>query len=131
MVSAVTATWRPLAEALIRAIQPELPCGFHARLDTEAGGIALFARDEPLAQQIVGVRALIEQPGDERRLLALACESVLSNMQDFIAESTSTPWPGEATDELPLPDVEVTDTEIWLWYGQRATPTRVMGPIPR
>ncbi|MFO7960575.1 MAG: hypothetical protein R6U94_06490 [Nitriliruptoraceae bacterium] len=126
----MTAAWQPLAEALIRAMQPELPPGFHARLDTAAGGIALFATNAPLVQRIVGVRALIEQPGCERQLVELACRSVLSNTQDFIAESTSTPWPGEAT-ELPLPDVEVTDTEIWLCYGQRATPTRVIGPIRR
>ena len=58
----------------------------------------------------------IEQPGDERELLDAARWSALSTTQDVIAESTGEPWPGRST-ELPLPDVEVLDTEIRLCTG--------------
>ena len=126
----MAAQWRQLAEALVAALEPELPTDFQARVEAEAGGIAFFRPDVPSAWVLVSVQPLLEQPGDERELLASVCLSILSTAQDFVAELTGEPWPGSAKD-LPLPDVQVLDAEVQLWYGQRESPTLVVGPISR
>jgi len=126
----VTTPWHQLAEALIVALEPALPAGFHAKLEVDDGGIAFFQPDVPHAWVVAGVQPLLEQPGDERELVARVCLSVLDTAQDFVAEFTGEPWPGSARD-LPLPGVEVRDAEVSLWYGQRDSPTLVLGPIHR
>lgn len=43
-------------------------------------------------------------------------------IQDYLAESLGTPWPGRGT-LLPLPKVEVTSDEIRMWFeanGERS-----------
>lgn len=122
--------WRQLAEALVAALEPALPSGFQARVEAEAGGIAFLRSDVPAAWVVVGVQTLLEQPGDERELLSLVCWSVLSTAQDFVAESTGEPWPGSGKN-LPSPGVQVLDAQVRLWYGQRESPTLVVGPIHR
>ena len=105
--------WRPLVACLVEVLQPALPSGFEAKLDAEVGGIALFQPDVPGSWVVVDVRAIIEQSGVERKLLDMACWSVLSTTQDVIAEATGEPWPGRST-ELPPPEVEVVEDEIRL-----------------
>lgn len=127
-VPVMSAQWRHLAEGLVSALEPVLPRGFEVSLEAEAGGIAIFKPGVPHAWVLVGVQPLIEQPGDERQLVEAACYSVLSTAQDFVAEFTGMPWPaGEK--EPPLPDVEVLDADVRLWYGRRQSPTLVVGPI--
>ena len=126
----VSTSWHQLAEALIVALEPALPDGFRAKLETDDGGIAFFQPDVPHARVVAGVQPLLEQPGDERELVARVCLSVLDTAPDFVAEFTGEPWPGSAKD-VPLPGVEVRDAEVSLWYGQRDSPTLVLEPIHR
>lgn len=123
-------SWRVVTERLIEALRAVLPPGFEAQLDTSAGGIELAQTDMPGSRVIVGVRAIVEQPGDADRLLAVGCQAVLDAVQDLIAEATAEPWPGRST-ELPLPQVDVREREIRLWYGQRDAPALTLGPVRR
>ena len=124
----VTTAWQQLAEGLIAALEPALPDGFHAKFEADNGGIAFFQPDVPHAWVVAGLQPLVEQPRDERELVARVCLSVLDTAQDFVAEFTGDPWPGSAHD-LPLPDVEVRDAEVCLWYGERESPTLVLETI--
>jgi hypothetical protein len=51
---------------------------------------------------------------DEERTVAVAT-GALDQLQDYVAEATTDPWPGEAS--MPLPFVQVRDGVLHLWYG--------------
>ena len=72
---------------------------------------------------LIDVGGLYWDDSDER--LLEACRLVLDNVQDFVAEITTDPWPG--TSEMPEPVVHVTPTEIALSYET----VLVLPSIPR
>jgi hypothetical protein len=62
---------------------------------------------------------------DSAESLQRVCYVVLDQIQDFVVESTTQPWPGTLT--MPMPAVTVTPTEIELSYGKAL----VLPSIPR
>lgn len=49
--------------------------------------------------------------------LATAARAILSNVQDWITDTTYQPWPG--VQSQPNPDAEVSGTTLVMWFGDR------------
>jgi hypothetical protein len=53
--------------------------------------------------------------------LRTAAWAILSNVQDGIADTTATPWPGERSQ--PNPRVEIVGDQLRMWFGEAESPT--------
>lgn len=59
--------------------------------------------------------------------LETAARAVLSNVQDWIADTTTEPWPGERS--LPNPDAHVTGDRLEMWWGDQDNPVLKLRPL--
>jgi hypothetical protein len=66
-----------------------------------------------------------EDPLPER--IRLVCELALDELQDFVDEISTEPWPGMRT--APAPHAEVRGSVVCLWYGDREAPALECQPI--
>jgi hypothetical protein len=75
-----------------------------------------------------GCQWLYRGVGEEAHLIAQACRLSLSDLQDFVAESTTEAWPGSAA--MPDPGARVEDGRVLLWFGEEDDPVVVLEPLP-
>lgn len=54
----------------------------------------------------------------------------LGDLQDYVAETSTEPWPNEGPDQIPTPNGEIVDRSILLWFGPRQAPIAECRPIP-
>jgi len=67
---------------------------------------------------------------DDALCQTLGCHA-LDELQDFVCEYTTTPWPpvpGRAAD-MALPGARVQQDSLYLWYGEPDAPTLQVTPI--
>ena len=57
----------------------------------------------------------LEYEGTGEECAADAARHALDALQDYIAEATHDPWPGQRT--MPEPHAQVRDSTLYLWYG--------------
>jgi hypothetical protein len=57
-----------------------------------------------------------------------AARHALDALQDYVAEATHDPWPGQRT--MPEPQAEVQGSALHLWYGPADDPVLACEPIP-
>ena len=91
---------------------------------------AVVLRDAGAAEEVVlvGHAYHLGLPGGERRRrLITACELVLGKVQEFVAEATALPWPGEKV--MPPPHVTVRDGSLMCRYGSSKDPILVLPPV--
>jgi hypothetical protein len=67
---------------------------------------------------------LYKGEGEPDRLLIDACWHALDDLQDFVDETTTEPWPGETTP--PKAGARLEDGSIILWFGDPDTPDLVL-----
>ena len=116
-----------LAEGLVDRLRPVVP--EHIVLTAEQGGVTIQDPSVPHAWCHVSVDAIVEQAGNTRELIEGAALSLLSTVQDFVAEFATDPWPGQER-EMPLPGVEWVDDELHAWYGEAQAPALRLPPLP-
>jgi hypothetical protein len=75
-----------------------------------------------------GCRWLSEGEGEAEHLLAEACRRALEDLQDFVAEATTEPWPGSRS--MPHAGARVEDGSVLLWYGERDHPVLLLESLP-
>ncbi|MBA2323347.1 MAG: hypothetical protein H0V92_04770 [Pseudonocardiales bacterium] len=78
-----------------------------------------------------GMAALVEDSEnlDHRpENLETAARAVLSGVQDWIADTTTQPWPG-AGGQMPNPDARVRSDAIEMWFGDDDQPVLRLRPI--
>jgi hypothetical protein len=71
---------------------------------------------------------LYQGQGEPEQLLAEACRRALDDLQDFVDEATTEPWPGSRT--VPYAGTRVEDGKVLLWYGDRDAPVLLLEPLP-
>jgi hypothetical protein len=71
---------------------------------------------------------LYQGRGEREQLLAEACRRALDDLQDFVDEATTEPWPGLRT--VPDAGTRVEDGKVLLWYGDRDAPVLLLEPLP-
>lgn len=64
---------------------------------------------------------------EEDNLVGLSVQ-VLNELQDYVSEVTTEPWPG--TTRQPNPHAEVSGPNLYLWYGERGDAAVTCDPIP-
>jgi hypothetical protein len=110
-----------LAAKLAGRLVAIAPAGFH--VDARDGEIwySYAASEGPLGDYSFGSAAsdvgdCFGDYGDtdEERTVAVAT-SALDQLQDYVAEATTDPWPGEAS--MPLPFAQVREGVLHMWYG--------------
>jgi hypothetical protein len=74
------------------------------------------------------IRSNFDLSGDseEERIINVSVQA-LDELQDFVSEVTSDPWPGEA--RQPQPRGNVRDSYLYLWYGDSESPILACEPI--
>jgi hypothetical protein len=71
---------------------------------------------------------LYQGQGEGERVLAEACRRALDDLQDFVDEATTEPWPGSRT--VPEAGTRIEDRKVLLWYGDRGAPVLLLEPLP-
>lgn len=61
------------------------------------------------------VAEVIDQAGDVMKRAEAAAMEALTTVQDYVAETSGAPWPGEGT-QMPLARCRVTENEIEMWF---------------
>jgi hypothetical protein len=70
----------------------------------------------------------LEYDGTAEECAADAARHALDALQDYIAEATHDPWPGERT--MPEPHAEVRGSMLHLWYGAADDVVLACQPMP-
>lgn len=109
-----------LADALAEAVQESVSAPFNL----EANGSAITVSR---SGRVIGTVTAAEIADDidsrsEPERLASATRAVLSAIQDLIVRSTAEPWPSTKSGALPVPNAEVRETMLRIWFGDPATP---------
>jgi hypothetical protein len=68
------------------------------------------------------------QGGTTEECAAAVARHALDALQDYIAEATHEPWPGQRA--MPEPRAQVRDSVLHLWYGDSADVVLACEPIP-
>lgn len=111
---------------MVERLRPTLPDGL--TIEAELGGVTTAQPAVTHAACHIEVEGIVEQSGDRGEHIELAAYSVLSTVQDFVAEFTGTPWPG--MHELPSPEVRRESGTLHLWYGKRGSSELSLAPLP-
>ena len=117
-----------LAAGLAERMREVVPPGIRIQ---EVGDTIWFADDSPSARSGgAGTYAcqVLHKDGDPEHRLVEACWRALDDLQDFIDESTTEPWPG--TRNVPRPGAYIDGDEVLLWYGDIRHPALRLRPIP-
>ncbi len=70
----------------------------------------------------------LEYEGTGEECAADAARHALDALQDYIAEATHDPWPGQRT--MPEPHAQVRDSTLYLWYGPADDVVLACEPLP-
>ena len=127
------------AALLAASLAAIVPDGFHVTLE---GDMLWFRSDEgrfpgqqgDYATGTAGIGpqeaflTCMEYQGAAEACVADAARHALDALQDYIAEATHDPWPGQRT--MPEPHAQVRGSTLHLWYGTADDPVLACEPIP-
>jgi hypothetical protein len=129
-----------LAAMLAARLAAIVPDGFHVTLEDD---MLWFRSDEGRFPGQLGnyrtgstgiwphedfTLCLERNEGTAADCAADAARHALDVLQDYVAEATHDPWPGQRT--MPDPQAEVRGSVLHLWYGPADAPVLACEPIP-
>lgn len=115
-----------VTRALVAMLEPVLP----PLVRISEADCAVVLRDAGVTEEVVLVDHAyhLGLTGDEpRQRLITACEVVLDKVQEFAAEATALPWPGEKV--MPQAHVTVRNGSLLCRYGSSKNPVLVLPPV--
>jgi hypothetical protein len=108
-----------LTIALASRLAAIVPAGFHVEV---RDGELWYSADEGLlggydfGQAGTFVREMFDVFGEtEQERAEGAAQKALDDLQDYVAEATTDPWPGQTS--MPTPFAQVRGGLLHLWYG--------------
>lgn len=105
-----------------------VPAGIHVEA---AAGMLWYSADQVAGRSGTHVAENFHTHGhtDEQRLVGVAAQA-LDELQDYVDEVTTEPWPGERTP--PQPHAQVRHEMLHMWYGSPDHDRAVLAcePIP-
>lgn len=116
-----------LSEGLVERLRVAVPR--HITLAAEVGGVTIENPAVTGAWCHISVDAIVDQDGDPRELVETAVYSVLSSVQDFVAEDLGEPWPGEGGAQ-PEPTVSWMGDELHVGFEGGTTSSLRLAPLP-
>lgn len=114
------------ASELATRLAEVIPAGFTVAADDVSVRLAHNG-------QVIGSTDMAELVEDSENFddlpanLESAARAILSNVQDWIADTTAEPWPGERG--LPDADAAVTDSILAMWWGARDNAVLALRPL--
>ncbi|HEX2131663.1 MAG TPA: hypothetical protein VHH15_08870 [Actinophytocola sp.] len=121
---------RELAAALAERLNAVVPAGFVVH--PEDAELVVFHDGQQLG--ISGAPAIIETAEalkEPQESLETAVRAALSAVQDYIAETTTEPWPAPGGTVQPNPDARVSADTVEMWFGDEAAPVLRLPPLSR
>jgi hypothetical protein len=114
-----------LTEALAARFDEVTPAGIHVTADD---GMLWYSCDFDRGRAGSYVRNLLGTAGepDEEDVVRAAVQ-ILDQLQDFVSEATSDPWPG--TRRQPVPEGRIRDGALHLWYGEQGAIKLTVPPV--
>jgi hypothetical protein len=119
-----------LANVLASRFQAVVPAGFHVEAE---GEMLWFSVDKGVgywggSAGTYAVRdflAKVEAPFDWR--VATAAEFALNDLQDFVDEESTEPWPGQHTP--PVAHSAVRGGMLYIWFGDEGSEDLALLPV--
>lgn len=111
-----------LAERLAEVV----PAGFAV----DASDVTVVLRHDGAMVGSTDMAELVEDSENLHLLpdnLETAARAILSNVQDWIADTTTEPWPGDHS--LPNPDAHVIGDRLEMWFGDRDNAVLTLRPL--
>ena len=116
-----------LAAALADRLDELAPPG----INVDARGADLVVLHDGHVVGISGAPAILETVEalrEPRENLETAVRAALAGVQDYIAQTTTEPWPGTARSQ-PNPDARVSSDAVLMWFGPEDAPVLRLRPI--
>ena len=115
-----------LAQELARRMREVVPSGI--RVTTEEDMLWFESDSYSGKAGSYACQWLYKGDGEPERLLTDACWHALDDLQDFVDEATTEPWPGERTP--PKAHARLENGSVILWFGDAETPDLVLESLP-
>jgi hypothetical protein len=115
-----------LTEVLAQRFDEVTPDGIHVTADD---GMLWYSSDFGRGKAGSYVRYSLAGAAGESDEADLVSTTViiLDQLQDFVSEATTDPWPG--TGRQPEPQAEIRDGALHLWYGDPGDIKLAIAPI--
>jgi hypothetical protein len=116
-----------LARLLAERLNEIAPPGFRVAAD---GGMLFYSATATVRPAGSSGTHVGENFGDGSPLaerIRAVSEQALDEFQDYVAEATTEPWPGQR--QAPAPHAEVRGPRVHLWYGAADAPVLECSPI--
>jgi hypothetical protein len=115
-----------LAQRLCDRMKEVVPPGI--RLSVE-GDMLVFRSDFGTGSSCsYACRWLYEGTGRQSELVRDACWHAFNDLQDFVDEATTDPWPGLKTP--PTPNARIENGSVIVWFGDSQAPDLTIRPLP-
>jgi hypothetical protein len=115
-----------LAQELARRMREVVPSGI--KVTTEKDMLWFESDSYSGKAGSYACQWLYKGDGEPERLLTDACWHALDDLQDFVDEATTEPWPGERTP--PKAHARLENGSVILWFGDAETPDLVLESLP-
>ena len=117
--------------SIAAAVSPNLPDGIVLKAPGPQRGIEIVL---PPGMASHGFRGLRRETDGDFELSAEQMEEwaldALNLVQDLICETYREPWPNRGVAPVPHPEVEVSEREVRMWFGDRTHPVLEFAPVP-
>lgn len=117
-----------LASAMTATLRPVLPPDVEVRsrgTSIAVSGKNSWAAGGPTEIDLASLE--LDSAADPHEQVVGACLLVLERVQDFVAEVTTVPWPGERS--MPTAHATIRNGQIHCRYGSVARPVLPLPPI--
>ena len=115
-----------LAQELARRMRDVVPPGISVIVE---GDMLRFLSDsDPGTSGSYACQWMYSGTGLEQDLVREACWHALDDLQDFVDEKTTEPWPGLRTP--PKACARIEDGSVILWFGDPEKPDLVLESLP-
>ena len=123
---------RTSASKLARALADRVAEVVPDAVDIAASGAEVTFGRQGDPVEATDIETIISQTGDFKENVEAAALLVLSDVQDFLAEGSTSPWPlsgigGGST--LPYPHAEWSNDRLRLFFGEASRPFLELRPI--
>jgi hypothetical protein len=114
-----------LAQDLCERMKEVVPPGIRLSVD---GDIIVFQSDFNTGSSgSYACQWLHEGTGPQSERVREACVLAFSDLQDFVDENTTDPWPGLKTP--PTPYARIDEDSVIIWFGDLQAPGLVVRPL--
>lgn len=91
--------------------------------------VLVFKADVRWRSGSYACRWLNEGAAGPEDLIVEACWRAFDDLQDFVDETTTQPWPADHGTP-PRPAARIEDRRVIIWFGEPEAPVLVLEPLP-